>query len=72
MAQAMMIDTKLRLSFETGVNEKGQPVCKTKTFGNIKRSATADQLFQVAQAIATLCSDPVVTVVRNDSFDIFG
>lgn len=72
MAQAMMIDTKLRLSFETGLNDKGEPVCKTKTFGNVKKTATTDQLYQVAQVISQLCNDPLVTVVRNDSFDIIG
>lgn len=72
LAQAMMIDTKLRLSFETGLNDKGEPVYKTKTFGNVKKTATADQLYQVSQAISQLCSDPLVTVVRNDSFDIIG
>ncbi|MBS4190137.1 DUF1659 domain-containing protein [Bacillus sp. FJAT-49705] len=72
MAQAMIMDTKLRLSFETGLNDKGEPVFKTKTFGNVKSSATADQLQQVAQAIAALSNDPLASVVRNDSFDIVG
>ncbi|QED49685.1 DUF1659 domain-containing protein [Cytobacillus dafuensis] len=72
MAQARMFDTKLRLSFETGLNEKGEPIFKSKTFGNVKNTATADQLHQVAQAIAALSNDPLAAVVRNDSFDIVG
>lgn len=36
MAQALMIDTKIRLSFETGVNDKGEPVYKSKTIANVK------------------------------------
>ena len=72
MAQALMIDTKLRLSFEIGLNDKGEPIFKSKTFGNVKKTATADQLHQVAQAIASLSKDPLSTVVRNDSFDIVG
>ncbi|MBY0122287.1 DUF1659 domain-containing protein [Bacillus sp. S/N-304-OC-R1] len=72
MAQALMIETRLRLSFETGLNEKGEPMFKTKTLGNVKKTATADQIHQVAQAIASLSSDPLSTVVRNDSFDIVG
>ncbi|MBP2240271.1 hypothetical protein J2Z40_000824 [Cytobacillus eiseniae] len=72
MAQALMIDTKLRLSFEIGVNEKGEPKYKSKTIGNVKKTASADQIFEATQAIASLCNDPLVTVVRNDSFDIVG
>lgn len=72
LAQTMMIDSKLRLSFETGLNEKGEPVFKTKTFGNVKKTATPDQLFEVAQAISAICSDQLATVVRNDSFEIVG
>ncbi|KAB2336551.1 DUF1659 domain-containing protein [Cytobacillus depressus] len=72
MAQALMIDTKLRLRFETGLNDKGEPIFKTKTLGNVKNTATADQLHQAAQAIASLSNDLLASVVRNDSFDIVG
>lgn len=72
MAQALMVDTKIRLRFETGLNDKGEPVYKSKTIGNIKKSASADQIHETAQALASLCNDPLVAVVRNDSFDIVG
>lgn len=72
MAQANLAVTKLRLTFEAGMNEKGEPVYKAKTFNNIKTSATTDQLFQTANAIAALCIDPLYSVERNDSLDIVG
>ncbi|MED3552041.1 DUF1659 domain-containing protein [Cytobacillus praedii] len=72
MAQALMVDSKIRLSFETGLNDKGEPVYKSKTIGNVKKAASADQIHETAQALASLCNDPLVTVVRNDSFDIVG
>ncbi|MFE8695038.1 DUF1659 domain-containing protein [Cytobacillus sp. FJAT-53684] len=72
MAQALMIDTKIRLSFEAGLNEKGEPIYKSKTIGNVKKTASADQIYQVTQALASLSNDPLATVVRNDSFDIVG
>lgn len=72
MAQALMVDTKIRLSFETGLNDKGEPVYRSKTIGNVKKTASADQIYEAAEALASLCSDPLVTVVRNDSFDIVG
>ncbi len=72
MAELVLFDTKLRLSFETGMNHKGEPVYKTKTFANVKKTATADELNQFAQAIAQLCQDPLATIIRNDSSDILG
>ncbi|MFO1444905.1 DUF1659 domain-containing protein [Bacillus sp. Bva_UNVM-123] len=72
MAEVLLLDTKLRLRFETGMNEKGEPIYKTKTYGNIKKEATAEQLLQFAQAVASLCHDPLSAIVRNDSSDIVG
>lgn len=72
MAQAIIIDSKLRLVFETGLNGQGTPVYKSKTYNSVKQSATADQLFTVGQAIAGLSSYPLTELNRNDSFDILG
>lgn len=72
MAQAIIIDSKLRLVFETGLNGQGKPVYKSKTYSDVKQSATADQLFTVGQAIAGLSSYPLTELNRNDSFDILG
>ncbi|USK49912.1 DUF1659 domain-containing protein [Bacillus sp. CMF12] len=72
MAQAIIIDSKLRLVFETGLNGQGKPVYKSKTYNSVKQSATADQLFTVGQAIAGLSSYPLTEMNRNDSFDILG
>jgi hypothetical protein len=70
MAQAMLTDTKLRLFFEAGMDDKGSPILKSKTFSNIKKDATPDQLFQVAQAIAVLCTDTLNRVERADSSEV--
>ena len=35
MAQAIMTDSKLRVSYETGLNEKGEPIFKSKTYANV-------------------------------------
>ena len=69
MAQASLIQSKLRLVFEVGVDENGKSLYKAKTV-NVKTEATTDQLFQTAQALAALCNDPLNTVERNDSSDI--
>lgn len=70
MAQAALIDSKLRLVFEVGTDENGKTLYKTKTLNNVKPEATTEQLFLTAQALGALCNDPITTVERNDSSDI--
>ncbi|WHY85890.1 DUF1659 domain-containing protein [Neobacillus novalis] len=70
MAQALLEGTKLRLVFETGMDDEGNPIYKAKTFSNVKKEATVDQLFQAAKAIAVLCNNKLNKVERNDSTEI--
>jgi len=70
MAQAILEGSKLRLVFEAGMDEHGDPIFKAKTFSNIQKEATADQLHQAAQALSALCSDTLNKVERNDSTEI--
>ncbi|WML54859.1 DUF1659 domain-containing protein [Neobacillus sp. PS3-12] len=70
MAAANLYETKLRMTFETGMDEKGKPIYKAKTLNNIKKEATTDQLFQVAQALSALSNDSLFKIDRNDTTDI--
>ncbi|MBO0959941.1 DUF1659 domain-containing protein [Neobacillus sp. MM2021_6] len=72
MAQALLEGTKLRLVFEAGIDDEGKPILKAKTFNNVTKAATAEQLSQAAQAIAVLCTDKLNKVERNDSSEIIG
>ena len=47
MAQAIMTSSKLLLSYETGLNEKGEPIFRTKTYSNVKEEVTADPSIMV-------------------------
>lgn len=71
MAQAKLAESKLRLVFEAGTDSSGSPIYKAKTFSNIKKEATADQLLQVANALSVLCTDTLSRVERADSSEIF-
>lgn len=70
MAQAILEGTKLRLVFEVGMDDDGEPILRAKTFSNVNKEATGDQLFQAAQAITILCKDMLNKVERNDSTEI--
>jgi hypothetical protein len=72
VAASSLIDANLRLVYEAGRNEKGEPVLKTKGYNNVKVSATTDQIFQAAQAIASLCALPLFTIERTNVEEILG
>lgn len=68
----MLKDSQLRLVFEVGVSESGDPIFKGKTFNNLKKEATFEQIYQAALALSQLSAYPLSAVERNDSFDIIG
>ncbi|GER67461.1 hypothetical protein BpJC7_00410 [Weizmannia acidilactici] len=70
MAQAYLRRSRISLIFDDGVDEKGKPVTKTKTFTNVALTATPDSIQQFAQAYASLQQKPLVTVERIDNNDI--
>ncbi|WP_203363011.1 DUF1659 domain-containing protein [Bacillus sp. REN10] len=70
MAEAMLSKSTLRLVFDHGVDAKGQPILKSKTFSNIDEMATATSLQAAAQAIAALVNKPMVMITRNDVSEI--
>jgi hypothetical protein len=70
MAQAMLKTSRLTMVFETGMNEKGEPIFKAKTYSNVKKLATADQLQQASSALAALSEFPLSSVERTDNYDI--
>ncbi|WP_071393038.1 DUF1659 domain-containing protein [Bacillus tuaregi] len=70
MAQTLAKSFKLQLTFETGMNESGKPILKRKTYAGVVDSATADQLYQVGQALASLSIHPLSTVEKNALYEV--
>ncbi|WML24787.1 DUF1659 domain-containing protein [Neobacillus sp. OS1-33] len=70
MAQSLLEGTKLRLVYEAGMDDNGELILRAKTFSNVKKEATTDQLFQAALALSVLGTDTLKKVERNDSVEI--
>jgi hypothetical protein len=70
MAQAVVTASKLRLVFQVGMDDEGKPVLKAKTFNNIHKSATPDQLLQAAQALIGLSNDTISNIERVENADL--
>lgn len=71
MITAEQISASLRLVFYDGENlETGKPVYKGKSFNNIKESATAKQLYDVAIALAELQDRDLHSIERRDNNEL--
>ncbi|MFD1017972.1 DUF1659 domain-containing protein [Thalassobacillus hwangdonensis] len=71
---AVMSETqssRLQLVFENGVDGKGEPVYKTKSFNNVKTQATDEQLYEVAVALEPLQQQLWHSIERNDNAVIY-
>ncbi|WP_182199931.1 DUF1659 domain-containing protein [Paraliobacillus salinarum] len=68
MALVERTDTRLQLVFDNGVDEiSGKALTKTKSFNNIKTTATAEQLLAISSALVPLQTLPLLMVKRNDT-----
>jgi hypothetical protein len=70
MAETLLAESKLRLVFMTGIDNDGKPIMRAKTFGNINRQVTADQLYKITQAVVNLSADTLSGAQRVDSSDL--
>ncbi len=60
----------MKLRYQNGVNAKGDPVYLSRSFSNVKTTATDQAIFDVAQAINSLQDTPLVAVHRVDDGEL--
>ncbi|MEL7597447.1 MAG: DUF1659 domain-containing protein [Clostridiaceae bacterium] len=54
MANSTVVKTSIALRYVDGQDEKGKDILKKQSFNKVNIAATADQLYNVANAMATL------------------
>lgn len=54
------------LSFENGLDSKGQLALKKVTYRNVQLTATANELHAFAQSIASLSRTPLTDIVKTE------
>lgn len=54
MAKSTVVNTSIALRYVAGQDEKGKDILKKQSFNKVNIAATADQLYNVANAMATL------------------
>lgn len=62
--------SRLTLSFIVGQNEFGENVTKSKTFNNIKGTATDEALTDVVEAFIALIEHPLADATRLNSYSL--
>ncbi len=67
MATRVPYNSRLSLVLQTGTDPNtGAPILKTKSYSNVKSSATDNDVFDVANAIANLQKHTLYEIQRTD------
>jgi hypothetical protein len=58
--------TKLVIKVQTGVNESGKPVYRSRSYSNVKTSAADADVYAVGQALSQVQKYSVAEITRQD------
>lgn len=64
------VETELVVRYQTGTTAEGSPVFRQKTFAGLKMDVTDEDLYEVASTLFALLEYPLVSVTRNNRFDL--
>ncbi|MEW5954714.1 MAG: DUF1659 domain-containing protein [Bacillota bacterium] len=64
-------NTTLRLTFQTGVNNNGDPVYRRRSLNNVKHNAGDQNVYNVAEILAGLQVYSLAQVHRTDNAQLF-
>lgn len=70
MAKLDFKSAAARLSFQTGISDEGKVMKKTKTYQNIAKDVTADDLYSGLTALASLSSYSFIEMERIDTASV--
>lgn len=62
----MIVSSRLSLIFEVGTDEHGEIIYRTKSFHNVKGTATNEQLVEIANALVPLQQYSLERVERTN------
>lgn len=66
-----LVSTSMGVLLSHGLNpETNKPITRTRTFSNIKTSATAEGLLSAAQTLASLQTHSVISVKRINTYEL--
>ena len=63
-------DSVLVVTYQTGLSEAGAPILRQRSIPNVKSTALDQDVFDVAQALYGLQDYPLITVRRDNRFEL--
>ncbi|MHB8126700.1 MAG: DUF1659 domain-containing protein [Desulfitobacteriaceae bacterium] len=63
-------DSVLVVTYQTGLSAAGAPILRQRSFPNVKSDAVDQDVFDVAQALYGLQDYPLITVRRDNRFEL--
>lgn len=61
------VDSRIKLTYDYGVDAEGKAVTKTKALSNVKAAAADQDLFDVVAALTALQSNAVIRIIRENN-----
>lgn len=62
--EVVPVSSRLSLRLQTGIDDEGNPVLRTRSYSGVKPSAADQDVYDVAQIIAGLQQHPVEQITR--------
>lgn len=66
-----IVETKnqssLKIKFDCGLNNEGRSIIKSRTYSNLKPTAQALDVYNIANALASLQKNRVLDILKQDS-----
>lgn len=59
--------SSLKVKFDCGLNDTGKTIVKSRTYSNLKPDATNLDVYNVANALASLQQHPVLEIAKIDN-----
>jgi len=70
MAKVNFLQATLRLKYVEGYNEQNEPKYTTKSYRNVNQTPNADDLVAVAHAMASLSSQTLASIEKQETSDL--
>ncbi|MGO4889565.1 DUF1659 domain-containing protein [Anaerobacillus sp. MEB173] len=66
----VLVNSRLTVVLEVGINGNGEPIFRNKSFSNIKTLATDDQIRNTALALMPLQIHPIEKMDRSNVYSL--
>lgn len=67
-ASSVLVGNSLGVTYQTGVDSKGNDVFKGQSFKNISATATDEDLVALSDAIGTILENTITTIKKEQSY----